>query len=90
MRTKEQKAAYAREYRAKHREHLIQYHREWYARMGKEINRRLRKRRETDPDWREHECQRHREYVARKRAEDPRWGRPVKDTPGRPMKRKKI
>lgn len=70
MRTKDELAAYMREYRAKHRKHLIEYSRAWYAAMGEEINRRRRKRYATDAEFREHERNRKREYVARKRAED--------------------
>ena len=84
MKTKEQTAAYMREYLAKHREKLIAYGRSWYAAMGEEINRRRRKRYATDAEFRESERNRKREYVARKRAEDPRYRRPVKDEPGRP------
>ena len=89
MKTKEEIAAYMREYRAKHRKRLIEYGRAWYAAMGEEINRRRRKRYATDAEYRERERNRKREYVARKRAEDPQWRRPVKDEPGRPKGKRK-
>lgn len=53
------------------------------------VNRRLRKRRAEDPEFRERERKRYQDYVARKRAADPRYRRPVKDSPGRPKKEMK-
>lgn len=86
MRTKEEISEYHRKYYQEHKAQMRAYRLAWWDRMGDEINRRLRKRRATDPEWREKERKRYEEYAKRKRAEDPRWRRPVKDTPGRPRK----
>jgi hypothetical protein len=84
MKTREELAEYHRQYYLANKERIRAYQKGWWDRMGNEINRRRRKRRQTDPEWRESERLRVAAYAEIKRAEDPRWRRPVKDTPGRP------
>ena len=62
MKTKEEKAAYMREYRAKNREWLRTLYSLWQQKNGAERRRRYRKRYATDPDFRRAELERRRKY----------------------------
>lgn len=50
--TPEEKAAYMREYRAKHREWMRTLYSLWYRENGEERKRRYRARYEADPEFR--------------------------------------
>ena len=68
MWTAEHRAAYMREYRAKHRDGIRAMERAWRDRYREDINRRQRKRYATDPEYRARLLATQRASRARKRA----------------------
>ena len=62
MKTKEEVAAYMRDYRAKHREWLRTLQSLWQKKNGEERRRRYRNRYATDPAFRRAELERRSKY----------------------------
>ena len=67
MWTAEHRAAYMREYRAKHREGILAMERAWKDKYREDINRRDRKRYATDPEYRARRLARQRAARERRR-----------------------
>ena len=68
MWTAEHRAAYMREYRAKHRAGIKAMERLWREKYREDINRRARRRYAADPEYRARILTRQRASRARKRA----------------------
>lgn len=65
--TPEEKAAYMREYRAKHREWMRTLYSLWYQKNGGERKRRYRAHYAVDPDFRRSELARRKKNRKRKK-----------------------